>query len=149
MSEENVEIVRAMLEMFRNRDHGTDTIFGKNRDLAVAAEVLHPEVEWDATRVPVDDIRGMYHGHQGVLEFWQNWLEAWDTVEVEDDPELIDAGDHVFLWVEHQRMRGRGSGVEVDFPPWAYVMSFIDGKIVRTVFYTDRREALEAAGLSA
>jgi ketosteroid isomerase-like protein len=146
MSQENVETVRALTELFRKRDRSAGTVFGEN-DLAVAAEVLDPEIEWDATRVPVDDIRGMYHGYGGVLEFWQTWLEAWDTVEIEDDPELIDAGDDVFLWIEHQRMRGRGSGVEVDFPPWAYVMSFIDGKIVRAVFYTDRREALEAAGL--
>jgi ketosteroid isomerase-like protein len=147
MSQENVESVRAMIEAFRNRNRAAEAGF-ENRDLAAAAEALHPEVEWDATRTPMDDLRGIYHGLDGVAEFWRRWLEAWDTVEF-SDPELIDAGDHIFIWIDDQKMRGKGSGIEVDFPyPYGWVMTFRDRKIVRTVIYVDRREALEAAGLS-
>jgi ketosteroid isomerase-like protein len=146
MSQENVEVVRAMIEVFRKRDRAADAGFG-NRDRAAVAEALHPEVEWDATRTPVDDLRGMYHGLDGVAEFWRRWLEAWETVEF-DVPELIDAGDCVFVWIENQKMRGKGSGVEVDLPfPYGWVLTFRDEKIMRTVIYTDRHEALEAAGL--
>jgi ketosteroid isomerase-like protein len=147
MPEENVEIVRQFLGGFQNRDRTADGGFS-DRDLALIAESLHPEIEFDTTRVPVDDLRGMYHGVLGVAEFWQRWLEAWDTVEIEDDPELIDAGEHIFLWVEQQKMRGRESGIEVAFPPWGFVLTFRDGKVTRAVFYVDRREAREAAGLS-
>jgi ketosteroid isomerase-like protein len=147
VAEENVAVVRRLLETFRRRDRTAEAGFG-DRDMAAAAEALDPEIEWDATRVPVDDLRGMYHGLLGVAEFWGGWLAAWDTVEFEDDPELIDAGDRVFLWIEQQRMRGRGSGVEVDFPPWGYVFSFHGGTIKRVTFYTDKGEALTAAGLS-
>src|ERR1700730_13171883 len=102
MSEENVETMRRMLGGFQTRDRTAEGGF-RDSHLALIAESLHPEVEFDCTRVPVDDIRGMYHGLLGVAEFWQRWLEAWDTVEIEDDPELIDAGENVFLWVEHQK----------------------------------------------
>jgi ketosteroid isomerase-like protein len=147
MSQENVEIVQLMIEGFRNRDRTAEGGFG-GRDLALLAEALHPEIEWDATRTPMDGLRGMYHGLDGVAEFWRSWLEAWDTVEF-DDPELIDAGDYVFIWIENQKMRGKGSGVEVDFPyPYGWVLTFRDMKIVRAVVYTDKREALKAAGVS-
>jgi ketosteroid isomerase-like protein len=89
----------------------------------------------------------MYHGLHGVAEFWRRWLEAWSTVEF-DEPELIDAGDHVVYWVEHQSMRGRHSGIEVDAPPNGMVITFRDGKIMRVTFYLDRHEALEAVGLT-
>jgi ketosteroid isomerase-like protein len=147
MSEENVEIARRLLNVFRGRDRTADGGF-TDSDFAAAAELLHPEIEWDATRVPVEDIRGIYHGLLGVAKFWEGWLEAWDTVEIDDEPELIGAGDHVFLWIENQEMRGRGSGIKVDFPPWAYVMTFRNGQVTRMVFYLDRSDALEAAGLS-
>jgi len=145
MSQENVEIVRLMIEGFRSRDRAAEGGFG-NHDQAALAQVLHPDIEWDATRTPVEDLRGMYHGFKDVAEWWRRWLEAWDTVEI-DAPELIDAGDRVFMWIERQRMRGRGSGIEVDAPPYAWVITFRDGKITRMAMYLDRREALKAAGL--
>jgi ketosteroid isomerase-like protein len=135
MSQGNVEVVQGMFEAFRLGD------------AAAAAEPLHPKVEWDATRSPVDDLQGMYHGLDGVTEFWRRWLEAWETMEWDDPPELIDAGDHVVQWVTRQKMRGRGSGIELETPPFGFVYTFRDGKVVRVTHYTDKREALEAVGL--
>ena len=147
MSRENVEVVRRLIGVFRSRTP-TEAAEFSDQDMASVAEALDPEIEWDATQVPVEDIRGMYHGHLGVAEFWQTWLEAWETVEIDDDPQLIDAGDHVFLWIEHQKMRGRGSGIEVNFPPWGNVLTFREGRITRVVFYLDKHQAVQAAGLS-
>jgi ketosteroid isomerase-like protein len=134
MSQENVEAVRSMVEAFRRGD------------VVAAAEPLDPRVEWDARRSPVDDLRGMYYGLDGVSDFWRRWLAAWDTIEF-DDPELIDAGHHVVIWVTHQKMRGRLSGIEINTPDFGFVYTFRDGNVVQVTHYTDKREALRAAGL--
>ena len=44
-------------------------------------------------------------------------------------------------------MRGRASGAQVEFNYWV-VVTFRDGKILRDHWFTDRADALEAAGLS-
>ena len=61
---------------------------------------------------------------------------------------MIDAGDQVIFWVEAHGLRGRSSGIEVQMPPYAWLMTLRDRKIVRATLYTEKAEALEAAGLS-
>jgi ketosteroid isomerase-like protein len=142
MSEENVEIVRRALELFRQRK--SDAILSED-DVAAFAEFTDPEFELDASRAPMEDIRGVFRG-AAVAEFWRDWLEAWGSLEF--DEEIVDAGDHVFVAFKRQTMRGRGSGVEVEFPPYAQVFTFRDRKIVRQAIYLDEDEARRAAGLS-
>jgi len=62
--------------------------------------------------------------------------------------EFVDAGETVVALIHQQRLRGRGSGIEVDAPPYALSFTFRDGKVVRWVIYPTQAEALEAAGLS-
>ena len=135
MSQENVEIVRRIVQAFAERD----------RDTATAP--LDSRIEWDATRSPADDIRGIYEGLEGVAEFWRRWLSAWRTVET-GEPELIDGGDRVLGWFAGQRNVGRHSGIEVRNPEFGLLYTFRGGKIIRVTLYVDRAEALEAAGLS-
>ena len=135
MSQENVEIVRRMSIAFRNGDW------------AAAAEPLHPDVEMDTTRFPLDGLDRVYRGLEEVATFWGEWLEAWGEQNFED-PELIDAGDQVVTWTTGHQIRGKGSGVEVGIPPYAWVTTLRDGKVVRATLFMDRADALEAAGLS-
>jgi hypothetical protein len=44
-------------------------------------------------------------------------------------------------------LRGRGSGADVGFDYWL-VSTLREGKVVRDHWFTDRSEAVEAAGLS-
>ena len=134
MSEENVEILRRASEAFRRGDW------------MAATEPVHPEIEMDATRVPVPELARVYRGPEEVARFWLQWLEAWGDQEYEE--EWIDAGDQVVMWVTGHRLSGRGSGVEVALPPYAWVVRVRDGKIVRSTMFMDKAEALEAAGLS-
>ncbi len=60
--------------------------------------------------------------------------------------EFIDAGDHVVALVRLSG-KGEGSGVNVELATY-HVLTFRDGKVARRRLYTDRAEALEAAGLS-
>jgi ketosteroid isomerase-like protein len=135
MSEENVEVVRRMAVAF------------SNGDWAAAFEPVHPDIEMDTTRSPVHGLDRVYSGAEEVAGFWQEWLEAWGAQQIED-LELIDAGDQVVMWTQVHQMQGRGSGIDVSVPPYAWLITLRDGKIVQATMYMDKAEALEAAGLS-
>jgi ketosteroid isomerase-like protein len=138
MSQENVEIVRTLFDTFARRDH------------EAAFAYYDAEIEWDASRgraVGDIDTAGVYHGHDGVRDYWRRWLSAWEDVEA-TEVEFVDRGQTVVALIHKQRLRGRGSGVEVDAPPYAIAFVFRNRKVVRWVFYPTQTEALEAAGLS-
>jgi ketosteroid isomerase-like protein len=133
MSQENVELVRRAFEVF---------LAGKSQ---FGLGLSDPEIEWDASEVPVPDINGVYRGKEGVRQFWREWLAAWETVQFEY--ELVDAGDRVVALID-QRMRGRSTGIEVSFGKYAQVYTFKDGLIVHWKLFMSQSEALEAVGLS-
>jgi ketosteroid isomerase-like protein len=108
------------------------------------SEILDPEIEWDASEIPVLDIGGIYRGPQGVRQFWREWLAAWETVQFEY--ELLDAGDHVVALID-QWMRGRSTGIEVPLGKYAHVYTFRDGLVVHWKLYMSQSAALKAVGL--
>jgi ketosteroid isomerase-like protein len=132
MSQENVERVRRAHEAFL----AGESQFGVESD---------PEIEWDASELPVPDIRGVYRGPEAVRQWWRQWLAAWETVQFEY--ELVDAGDRVVALID-QRMRGRSTGIEVPFGKYAQVYTFKDGLVVHWKLFMNQSKALEAVGLS-
>ena len=133
VSRENVEIVRGLYRAFARGDW------------AAAGAPLHPSIEMDTTRVPMPELAGIWRGTEEVASFWRQWLDAWGEQDFEE-PELIEAGANVLSWVASHRLRGKGSGADVTMPPYGWVMTLRDGKLVKSTFYLDRGEALEAAG---
>ena len=146
MSEENVEIVRQAFELFRNLDLKSEGAPVGEGDFTAALEIFHPDLELDATRAPMPDLRGKFSGATEVATFWSKWLEAWDNVEFE--VELTDAGEHVLAAIPPMAMRGKGSGVAVEFPRHWHVFTLREGLVERDAIFFDKDEALEAAGLS-
>ena len=146
MSEQNLEIVRQMVKMFRNLDLKSEGAAVGEAEVAAAAEIFHPDFELDATRAPMPDLRGKFTGLVEPAEFWSKWLEAWESVEFED--ELTDAGEHVLVAITPMAMRGKGSGIPVEFPRHWHVITLREGKVTRDAIFLDEDEALEAAGLS-
>jgi ketosteroid isomerase-like protein len=136
MSQENVEIVRALLEDFAHRQH--ERVF----------EVYDPEIEWDASRMVVGlpDTAGNYHGHEGERAYWRNWLSAWSDIDFEVQ-DVVDAGGEVVALIRNQRQWGRQSGIVTEVQPYGLVFTIGDGKVVRVRTYPDQESALEAAGL--
>ena len=130
----NADLIRAMWDGFRRGD--AEAQLGP----------LAPDIVWDATRVPMPDIAGVYHGLEGVGDFWRRWLAAWETIEV-PDPDITEAGDKALVWVDGQVNRGRSSGIEVRQPPFGFVWTFRQGRAVRMELYADKAEALSAVGL--
>jgi ketosteroid isomerase-like protein len=137
MSEQNVELVRRLLEMFARREH--EAVFA----------FYDPDIEWDATYIRsrgFDDLAGVYHGHEGVRTYWRRWLQAWKDLEFEVE-DVLDAGDEVVALIRNQRQWGRHSGIPVEMPPYGLVFTIRAGKVVRWRNFSDQESALEAAGL--
>src|SRR5262245_57579384 len=131
MSQENVEIVRAI---YRAYGHG---------DYRAAFEHMDKGIEW----VGPPDISnsGVAWGHEGVRRSMANWVGTWEDLHFELR-ELIDCGDQI-LAAGFQRGRGKGSGVEVSEEIFS-VWTVRAGKVVRQRMFRDRNQALEAAGVS-
>ena len=136
MSQDNVELVRRGTEAF-----GAGT---SESDFTKIAELWDPEIELDASEVPVLDISGIYRGTEAVRQWWREWLAAWEVVQFEYD--LVDAGDSVVALVD-QQMRGRSTSIEVPLGKYAHVITLRNRLWVRWKFYTSQSEALEALGL--
>ena len=132
MSQENVELVRESCKAWVRGDF--DATF----------ERFHPEIEWDTTRFEDWVESKVYRGKDEVRRFLDEWLAVWDSYEAGVE-KVVEAGDAVvvFWW---QRMTGRQSGVPVELNS-GQVWTLRGGKVLRTENYTDRDEALEAAGL--
>src|SRR5436305_3800 len=136
MSQENVEIVRCLMEGFARRDHER------------AFELSDPEIELDASKAEEvnSDIAGVYHGHDGVRDYWRGWLSAWRDLDFELQ-DVLDAGDEVVALIANQRQWGRHSGIETQMPPYALVFTISNGKVVRWRSFSDQESALKAVGL--
>jgi ketosteroid isomerase-like protein len=129
VSQRNVDIVRSFHEAFGGGDR------------AEWREHFDPDIAWDITTSAMPDAK-VYRGHEGVEEFFRDWLGTWDDYH-QDTLEVIDAGDAVVA-VFRQSGRGRGSGVQVDQQFFARY-DLVDGKVVRMRLFDSREEALEAA----
>jgi hypothetical protein len=140
VSQENVEILRAGVERFLA---GTSESAREDM-LAGQAEGWDPEIELDASEVPVLDIAGVYRGRDAVQRFWREWLAAWETFRF--DYELVDAGDRVVPLLE-PRMRGRSTGIDVPFGNIVWVYRYGGGLLVRMRLYIDQSGALKPVGL--
>jgi ketosteroid isomerase-like protein len=130
MSEENVELARQAEEALLRRD----------RDAWFA---IHDE---DFEIVPIRDWpEGGVRGREAGWDFHMRILDSFEWVPVE--VERVDAGaDKVLVHLRYDA-RGAGSGAEVELDQW-YVATVRDGKFFRLQWFTDRADALEAAGLS-
>jgi hypothetical protein len=111
------------------------------RDWDAAMSAYDEGVVLDQTRLPDG---GVYHGHEGVRAFFNQWFGAWDDLEIQPE-RMIDRGDQVVV-ILRLAGTGRGSGAKVAMRA-ADIWTVKDGKIVRLVGYPVASEALEAAGL--
>jgi ketosteroid isomerase-like protein len=132
MSQENVETIHRGYRSF-NRGDFDDLL-----------QYYHPDVVlYPGIRTPDQDTR--YTGHQGMREFLLGATEVWETVTIEPK-EIIECGDGRILAIDQWQFFGRERiEIEAELPT---LFSFRDGLIVRIDGFTERAEALEAAGLS-
>ena len=87
----------------------------------------------------------VYRGLNGVEAATREWFEAWQSYTLSAE-ELIDADDLVVV-LSHARAVPKHGGTGLN-RRGAEVWTLRDGKVVRMRGFSDRDEALEAAGLS-
>jgi ketosteroid isomerase-like protein len=130
MSQENVEIVRASIAAFNAGD------------LEAALVNVHPEVEWYTNAAAPD--MGLFRGHDGLKKMAAMLEEVLGDVRMEAD-EFLDGGDEVVV-LGRLHVTGAGSGAATEsYRAWVYTLR--GGEIIRHLTYTERAQALEAAGL--
>jgi ketosteroid isomerase-like protein len=130
MSQENVEIVRAVIAAF-NRG-----------DLEAALKHMDSDFEFDASRA-IGPVRGVFKLDQ-MRAAWDEFFGLWESVRFELD-KFVEAGEHVATsFINYHRGR---DGIEIRVRP-SSVWTIRDGRIVHGCFYQEWHEALEAAGLS-
>jgi ketosteroid isomerase-like protein len=130
-----------MSDLLRILDRGYTLIWREDR-LEAGLRDLDDDFEWIVPGHPEGDVR---HGPEGVIEFFRDWVEPWDDLEV--DWELHPAGPQRALALIDMRGRGRESGVPTEMR-FGQLWTFRDGRAVRMVVYFDIDEARRAAGLA-
>jgi ketosteroid isomerase-like protein len=103
-----------------------------------------PDAEYHAAREDPDS--AIHRGLDAVRRQYAAWVESYPDLTVEP-LEAAGNGDKVFLWVRFSG-HGGGSGAPVEME-LGHVVTMRDGKVFRIAEYSDRAEALEAAGLSS
>jgi ketosteroid isomerase-like protein len=153
MSQENVEVIRRSVEHF-------------NRAGEPARDLFDPEISF-TTRGDIES-SSTYTGLDGLQEAVSGFARVWDSIRWEI--QKVIGGDDTFVIVFRFHLRGKGSGVELETDEaWAtwmrdgkfirieqygdlhfnywLVSTYRNGKVIRSEWFVDRAEALEAAGL--
>ena len=130
MSEENVEVVRTVIEAWNAGD------------MAAVAEHVHPDVVgWAPENWPES---GPFVGLEAVMRQFQQMRDTWDVDTLKPIGDFVDAGDRVavrVIW--HAAGRGPETNLEM-----TDVFMVRTGKIFGIEACWDHAEALEHMGLS-
>jgi ketosteroid isomerase-like protein len=129
MSEENVERLKATFEAF-NRE-----------DFDAATEIAHPEIEF-VRAAGQPSVRGA-----DALRAWMN-PDAFEKQTQE--PLGFRVNGNKVLVHQHSKMRGAGSGIDLEGEAWTVWTFDEDGRVVRIEAFLahEGEQAVEAAGLS-
>jgi ketosteroid isomerase-like protein len=133
MSQENMEVVKRAIAAINDHDF----------ESYLACCTADVQLE-----SPITPIEGVSEGADGIRRYFADILDAGPDFRVTIE-RLEPVGADRVLGFLRLNMSGRASGITLggDIPS-ANVWDFTDGKIKRVRIFLDRREALEAVGLS-
>jgi ketosteroid isomerase-like protein len=129
MSQENVEIVRRVIDAFNRR--ADDAIL----------DLCDAEVELESALVE----KRTYRGLDGLGQYRQDLDAAWEEWHTERD-RVLDAGDSQVLHLYRIVGRGRGSGIRVA-RDIALLWCLREGRLHRGRVFLDQADALRAVGM--
>jgi ketosteroid isomerase-like protein len=130
-----------MSDITRLLDRGYTMMWREGR-VEDALRGLDDDFEWVVPDHPEGAVR---HGPESVTEFFHEWVEPWEDLEI--DWELEAVGPEAVLATIQMSGRGKGSGVPAEmhfFQLW----TFRDGRAVRMEMFSDLDNARRAAGLA-
>jgi ketosteroid isomerase-like protein len=128
---ENLAVVREAMEAFQSGD------------IEHFLEFLDPEIEVFSTPQLANPTHAT--GRDAWLRWVGEWLDAWETFEIEA-ASLEPLGEHHVIADMRQRGTGKGSGIQVELRVF-YMFELHDGVATRYHLYPDREQA-EAAALA-
>ena len=134
MSQENVELLRRLFELFSERELDWDAIF----------ELVGPGIVWEV-RSDFPDA-GVYTGHEGIRRLSDAFDEAVGKTWYRP-LEYIEVGTHLVVVPLRWGGQGRGSGAAFSEREETWVFTLRDGRIRHVKEYGTKKEALEAVGL--
>jgi ketosteroid isomerase-like protein len=127
MPGDNLETLRTLFDAFARGD----------------IEAWDGLVDRDVEFVPVGDWpEAEIRGRDAVRDFLVKVEEPWEPGVYELE-EITESGDFVVARMT-RTLRGKSSGIEVDYDYWI-VVTFREGKMRRAQWFSEREEALEAA----
>jgi ketosteroid isomerase-like protein len=126
--ERDVERLRGAYQAF-NEGGGVDAIL----------ERLGPDFQLRDRESSPD--RQTRYGKAGIKQLFDSYMEAFDALRLEPE-EFIEVGDQIVVSL-NQRIRGKGSGAEVEARV-AHVWTLRNGEIVRLRIFGGKERALEA-----
>jgi len=112
------------------------------RDIDAVLVGMHPEVRFEHRLAA---LQGSFVGVESVRGWFADLIETFDTWRISCE-DIRDLGDRV-LALGTIHATGRESGVETEYP-LSVVARYRDGLLTEFIDYGDRKQALEAAGLS-
>jgi ketosteroid isomerase-like protein len=134
-SQENVETVRLAYAMM------------SERNFDALARVSDPDWIFDFSRA-IGPQRGIYRGQDEIAQLGAATEEAFERFELSPIECLVGSAGQILVR-HHVSAKGRGSGLELNGVPDAtLVWELREGMVIRTTLYSNRAEALRAAGLS-
>ena len=132
MSQENVEVIRAMYEHWARGDF--------------PPSFMDPDVEHSRIGAQTPDMEGEFHGLGELSRSMVEYLQAFSDLRIEAE-EIIDLDDDRVLVLSRHTAQGKLSGAPIDHQ-LGDLFTLRAGKVVRYDSYWDRAEAMRAAGLS-
>jgi ketosteroid isomerase-like protein len=137
VSEENLEIVRAMAAAFNAGDYES------------VLDLLSPDIEYHELRgMPgAGEGVGVYRGRDELVRWFTEFLGEWEPGFQSQYVKVKEVDDTHVMTVEHWRGRGARSGIDADMTAVA-LHTVVEGRITRMRYFRTEAEALEAAGVS-
>jgi ketosteroid isomerase-like protein len=129
MSQENVKVVRALVEVWNARD------MDAYRELHDPDVVMVVAFDWPE--------RGPFVGRDAMMKHLSYVRDAFESDSLELLSDLVAVGDRVIVRVA---WHGVGRGPQSDME-WTNVFTIRDSRILNVGYFWDHAEALEAAGL--
>ena len=132
MSQENVEVIRAMYEHWARGEF--------------PADFIDPEVVHTRIGAQTPDMEGEWRGLEAFSRATAEYVSTFSNLRIEAE-EIIDLGDDRVLVRSRHTARGKLSGVPIDHE-LGDLFTLRAGKVVRHDSYWNLAEAKEAVGLS-
>jgi ketosteroid isomerase-like protein len=127
----NIELVRSVFEAFTSRD------------IDAMLELIAPEMEFWGPTASFARQGEAYVGHEGMRQYFADVGRVWRTLEVVPH-DFRDLGDRVLVF---GRVYARGEGGYISDSPTQWLWRVAGGRVVWGRVFTNRADALAAAGL--